>query len=324
MSKLSRFRQSDWILIFFILILAACQRSPQFRKEEEYGRSDFSGASSRGAPSAHRFESMGQPKKRVMVLNFWNDTPVQQSELGSFAADELKRGLFLSQRVIIPSDVKSELGTSNFVQGERVKVAQLMREGRRLGVAVLVIGRISKIVFRQKGDDIGIFQQKQSLAGVELEAKLFDVQGGREIMSTSQYGEATSNNVVSMENNNLEGSAYRAELTRFATREAVARFVPDVMRAIEKMMWQGHIARILGKKLYINAGKASGLITGDILRVMNPGDDIYDPVTGAFLGRSQGQLKGTLEVVDYLDVDGAVAEVHTGSNFKEGDVVQLY
>lgn len=311
-------------LVLLTLAHTACQRSPQFRKEEEFGRSDSAGFPNRGASSVARFEAMGQPKKRVMILNFWNDTPVQQNDIGTFAASELKRGLVLTQRVIVPEDVKTDLGTVNFVQGDRVKVAQLMREGRRLGVAVLVIGRVSKIVFRQKGDDVGIFQQKQSLAAVELEAKLFDVQGGREIMSTAQSGEATSNNVVTMESSNLESPAYRAELIRYAGREAVARFVPEVMKAIEKMTWQGRIARILGKKFYINAGRTSGLITGDILRVMSPGDDIYDPVTGAFLGRSQGPLKGTLEVVDYMGTDGAVAEIHTGANFKEGDVIQLY
>jgi hypothetical protein len=267
---------------------------------------------------------MGQPKKRVMVLNFWNDTPVKQNDIGEFAADELKRGLYLSQRVIVPTDIKTELGTADFVQGDRVKVAQLIREGRKLGVAVLVIGRITKIVFRQRGDDVGLFRQKQSLAGVELEAKLFDVQGGREIMATSRSGESNSNTVVAMESDNMESFAYRAELTRFAVREAVAGFIPDVMRAIEKMMWQGRIAKMIGPKVYLNAGRASGLIAGDILRVLNPGDDIYDPQSGAYLGRSQGQLKGTLEIVDFMGPDGAIAEVHTGGNFKEGDLVQLY
>ena len=63
---------------------------------------------------------------------------------------------------------------------------------------------------------------------------------------------------------------------------------------------------------------------GDILKVMTPGDDIYDPATGAFLGRTNGQLKGTVEVVDFLGTDGAVTEIHTGGNFQVQDLVQLY
>jgi hypothetical protein len=90
------------------------------------------------------------------------------------------------------------------------------------------------------------------------------------------------------------------------------------------MTWEGRVAKVAGTKVYINAGRASGLIGGDILKVLAQGDEVFDSQTGAYLGRSQGPLKGTLEVVDFLGADGAVAEVHTGANFQPGDAVQLY
>ena len=304
-----------------------CQRSPQYRRDEDYTRtadpqSYYSNAG--GKTVSQRVEAMGQPKKRVVVLNFWNDTPVKQADLGAFAADELKRGLFLTQRITLPPEAKTELGTEDFIQGEKVKVAQLIREGRRMGVAVLVIGRVTRIVFRQRGDDIGILRQKQSLAAVDVEVKVFDVQGGREVLADMKSGEASSNAMVALENNNIESPQYRAELTKFAVRNAAIQIVPSVTKAIEKMSWQGRVAKIQGSKIYVNAGRASGLVIQDILKVLTPGDDVYDPTTGAFLGRSQGQLKGTLEVVDFLGPDGAVTEIHTGGNFQEGDSVQLY
>ena len=70
--------------------------------------------------------------------------------------------------------------------------------------------------------------------------------------------------------------------------------MPAVLKAIEKLTWQGSIAKIQGNRVYVNAGKASGLVAGDILKVLTQGDDVYDPGTGAYLGRTQGQLKGTL------------------------------
>ncbi len=90
------------------------------------------------------------------------------------------------------------------------------------------------------------------------------------------------------------------------------------------MTWEGRIARVNGNKVYVNSGGASGLVLGDILRVLSPGDDVYDPNSGAYLGRSKGQLKGTLEVVDFLGPDGSVTDIHTGGGFQEGDLVQLY
>ncbi|MGZ3689482.1 MAG: hypothetical protein ACXWP5_15720 [Bdellovibrionota bacterium] len=309
--------------------LLGCQRSPQYQKDQDVAKADYPMSNyydktSQTRSSTQRVEAMGQPKKRVLILNFFNDTPIRSNDLGLFAADELRRGLFLTQRMILPTDAKTDLSTQDFIQGDRVKVAQLIREGRKLGVAVLGIGRISKVVFRQRGDDVGVFRQRQSIAAVDVEMKLFDVTTGRELMAIAKSGEASSNAMVAFDQNNIESPQYRAELTKMAVRDAMGTLVQPVIKSVEKMQWEGRIAKIAGNKVYVNAGRASGLVGGDILKVISPGDDVYDPATGALLGRSQGRLKGTLEVVDFIGTDGAVAEIHTGANFTEGDSVQLY
>jgi hypothetical protein len=318
-----KFKPLYW---FLFLGLLGCSRSDQFAHDEQYyhgePQSYYSGAA--GKNPSERVDSMGQPKKRVIVLDFWNDTPVKQTDLGAFAADELRRGLFLSQRMILPPELKSGLGTEDFVAGDKVKVAQLIREGRRLGVSVLVIGRVTKIVFRQRGDEVGLFRQKQSLAAVDIEMKIFDIAGGREIAATTRSGESSANAMAAFDDSDMSSPAYRGELTKFAIRNAMQLAIPDVIKAVEKLQWQGRVAKVAGQKIYVNAGRASGLVVGDILKVLTPGDDVYDPSTGAFLGRTQGQLKGTVEVVDFLGTDGAVTEIHTGGNFQEQDLVQLY
>jgi len=193
-----------------------------------------------------------------------------------------------------------------------------------MGVSILIIGRIKRIVFRQKGDDIGLLRQKQTLAATDVEVKIFDVSSGREIMASAHSGESTSNNLVAIEEDDLHSQAFRAELVKFALRDTIHKFVPDVVMSIEKMAWQGRIAKISGKKVYVNAGRRSGLVGGDILKVLTDGDEVYDPDSGAYLGRTQGQLKGTVEVIDFIGDDAAVAKIHTGGQFQEGDVVRLY
>ena len=309
-------------------ILSGCQRSPEFKHDQNFYQDEnpsyYNRAGPGGKTPSQRVEAMGQPKKRVVVFDFVNDTPVQAKGLGTFAANEMKRGLFVTQRLILPPEAKTEFSTQDFVQGESVKVAQLIREGRRLGVSVLLIGRIAKIVYRTRGDEVGLFRQKQSLAAVDIEIKVFDVAGGREIMAVGRSGEASSNTMVALEDNNITSPEYRTELSKLAARNAIAALIPDVIKSVEKMAWQGHVAKLAGNKIYVNAGKASGLVSGDILKVLTQGEDIYDPTTGAYLGRTQGQLKGTIEVVDFIGTDGAVAELHTGGNFSEGDLVRLY
>jgi hypothetical protein len=183
---------------------------------------------------------------------------------------------------------------------------------------------VPKIVFRQRGDDIGLFRQRQSLAAADVEIKLFDVMNGREIMAVGRSGEASSNAIVAVDKENLSDPQYRAELAKLAVREAITQLVPTILKAIEKMSWEGRVAKIVGTKFYVNAGRSSGLVNGDILKVLTPGDDIYDPQTGAYLGRTEGQLKGTLEVADFLDEDAAIGVMHSGGHFQEGDVVRLY
>ena len=46
--------------------------------------------------------------------------------------------------------------------------------------------------------------------------------------------------------------------------------------------------------------------------------------SGLFLGRTSGDLKGTLELVEFFGEDGAISRVHSGANFSEGDIIQLY
>jgi len=58
--------------------------------------------------------------------------------------------------------------------------------------------------------------------------------------------------------------------------------------------------------------------------VITEGQEIYDPESGAMIGISQGEVKGTLEVVDYVANDGAVCILHSGGSVTEGDFVELY
>ena len=71
-------------------------------------------------------------------------------------------------------------------------------------------------------------------------------------------------------------------------------------------------------------GRISGLQVGDLLKVSENGDDIYDPDSGVHIGKSPGRLKGTLEVISYFGNDGSIAVIHSGAGFKENDKVEVY
>jgi hypothetical protein len=247
----------------------SCARSKAFDRDQEvygdYPQSYYTDAQKNSSISK-KVDTLGQPKKRVVVFNFWNSTPVRSKDSGAFASDELKRALLSTRRVIIPEDVRVSLETLDYIQGDDVKVAQLIMQGRKLGVAVIVIGRISRIVFRQSGDDVGIIRQKQSRAAVDVEAKIFDVNSGREITAIGKSGYATIDASVSIAVESVESRKYREELTQLALRDAAVKLVPDILLGIEKMQWEGKIAKVSQDRVFLSSGKTSGLVGGDILR----------------------------------------------------------
>ena len=139
------------ILVGCITAITACTRSNEFKRDQEFYKPENPSYYDRQAnkSATQALEVSAQPKKRVLVLNFWNDTPVRAPLVGGFAAEELRRNLAASQRVIIQKDSRDGMNTEDYISGERVKVSQLIREGRRLGLSVIIIGRITKIVFRR-------------------------------------------------------------------------------------------------------------------------------------------------------------------------------
>lgn len=309
--------------IFSVLFSGCSGRSEAFKREQQYYRQDSEFANRKGTATT-RAQKFGQPKKKIYVLPFLNTTPLGGDELGEFAASELIREIRSSNKAVVPEDIRSADTSKEFYSGDKVRLGPLVREGKKLGVALLVIGKIKKITYRKNADDVGVFRQKDALAAVDLEMRIFDVVNSRELLFNEKSADSTSSQIDLFGTNNDDPKSQRTELVRMALRNGMNLYARDTIRAIEKISWEGRIAKIAGGQVYINAGKATGLSMGDILKVLTPGEDVYDPATGAYMGRSRGQPKGTLEVSEYLGTDGAVTTVHSGGNFNENDIVQLY
>ena len=318
------------ILLLAVSTIVGCARSNSYKSDRDFFEDTGDGYYSANDPNnkiggaGERMERLKQPKKRLLVLGFWNDTPVGEAALGDFASEELKRELYVKNRVIYPDEKVSVASTRDFVEGDRVQLTQLIREGRRVGVSTLIIGRISKITFRHEAEEVGLLREAQSTVSVDVEIKTFDVSAGREVHASKRSGNASSTAKIVFDQDALNTKEAKSDLAKEAIKDAIAKLVPDAVLSLDKMDWQGRVAKILGNKVYLNAGRASGLLAGDILKVLSPGEEIIDPITRAYLGRSEGLLKGTLEVTEFIGEDSAMALIHTGGNFQDGDVVRLY
>jgi hypothetical protein len=316
------------LLPLALICLVGCARSDLFHRDEEVMDDSSTGYyQSNGFSDGNlgsKLQKIKQPRKKILVLGFWNDTPVGDDSIGLCAAEELKRGLALGRKVVFPDEKIATAVTRDFVDGDRVQASQLVREGKRVGVNTIVIGRISKIVFRQNREEVGILREAETAVAVDVEMKVFDANSGREVHAAKRSGASVSTAHIVFDDDALSSKASRNEIAKDAIADAVRKMLDEVSLAMEKMDWQGRVAKLVGNKVYVNAGRASGLIAGDILKVMSPGEEIVDPITKSYLGRSEGMLKGTLEVSEFIGKDTSMATIHTGGNFQEGDIVRLY
>lgn len=264
-------------------------------------------------------------KKKIALLGFYNEAPLGGEDLAVTATEEFRREISRSREFIIDPESENIFGTSKEIYaGGGIKLAQLARKAKMSGVNIVVFGRVKEARVRQKSDEIGFVRKVKSLAETLVEIKVFDVLTNKELFSEVIDGNVADDNLKFYQSEGEDNIAFRQDLLRYSVKVAVRKFVPKVIKIGAKLDWIGRVAKIIGTRIYINAGRRSGINLGDILKVVTEGQEVYDPETGAMIGMSMGEVKGSLEVVDFFGDDGSICILHSGGSVTEGDFVQLY
>jgi hypothetical protein len=277
------------------------------------------------ASKVNKVSEFSPIRKKVALLSFYNESPMGGDDLAIVATEEFRRELNKAREFIIDPEGEQIFGSSKEIYaGGGVKLAQLARKAKLSGVNIVVFGRVKEARVRQKSDEIGFVRKVKSLAETYVEIKVFDVLANKELMSEVVDGNISDDNMKFFKSDAEDNIAYRQDLLRYSVKVAVRKAVPRVVKLGSRLDWVGRVAKIIGTRIYLNAGRSSGINIGDILKVITEGQEIYDPESGALLGMSQGEVKGTLEVVDYFEPNGSIAILHSGGSVTEGDFVQLY
>ena len=304
-----------------IFLLSACAGQPTRRRSKGY-----SATPKRSYYGSKKSQNVFSPiKKKVALLKFFNESPFGREDLAITVTEELRRDISRTRDFVVDPEAGAMFGSSKEIySGGGLKLAQLSRKAKLSGVNLVIFGRISHARVRQRSDEIGLVRKTKSYAESEIELRVFDVVANKEIFTEKVDGNINDSSFrffMSQRDANMD---YRRSLLRYSVKVAVRKLIPKIAKLGSKLDWTGRVARIIGSKVYVNAGRRSGLNVGDILKIMTEGQEIYDPESGALLGVSKGQVKGTLEVIDYFGPDGTVAILHSGGSVTEGDFVQLY
>ena len=277
------------------------------------------------SPKVNSVSDFSPIKKKIALLPFYNESPMGGEDLAITALEEFRREMSRSREFLFDPEAENIFGTSKEIYaGGGVKLAQLSRKAKLSGVNIVIFGRIKEARVRQKTDEIGLVRKVKSIAESIVEIKVFDVLSNKELFTDNLDGNITDDNFRFYNSEAEENYSYRQDLLRYSARVAVRKFIPRIVKVGSRLDWMGRVAKIIGTRIYINAGRTSGINLGDILKVITEGQEVYDPESGAMIGMSQGEVKGTLEVIDYFGQDGAVCNLHSGGSVTEGDFVQLY
>ena len=101
-----------------------------------------------------------------------------------------------------------------------------------------------------------------------------------------------------------------------------AQIIDNLTDHVRMIDWSARVIKVEKKRILINAGRLSGLQTGQNLRVYAKGNEIKDPTTKLSLGKAQGALKGTIKVIDFFGLDGAICEPLAAGKFKQDDMIK--
>lgn len=265
------------------------------------------------------------PRKRLMILPFLDNNEARPQKLRDDARTEFIRELNKHGDVIVIDSRDLKQDFSKTVKNGQYQLDEIAKEAKDLGVAALLEGKVEDLKVKRKSDAVGVFRQMKTTFEAQVRVRIASARSGKELFNTLKTVTIEESNVRVSENANADRFfEANPEILENLLKEAFMDFTPQITEAMSKMSWEGRIAGISGDRIFLNVGRVSGLQVGDILKVSEDGDEIYDPQSGNYIGKVPGRLKGTLEVVSYFGQDGSIAIIHSGAGFKENDRIELY
>lgn len=236
-------------------------------------------------------------KRRVIVLPIEDKTQLKEGYLGELATKILISKLENTNTVIC-----IDPGVLN-LKGEFTDPGNMTILNEMYGVQALIKGTLSDTVI------------DSSSAVFNADLFVYDTETGAIIRQLSGK---------SLSSFPKEGRDAKSEETKIKSMGASMELIAaDLRKSLLAIEWHARIASMENGKVYINAGRLSGLENGTSLEVYSPGTQVIDSKTRTPLGKTKGMYKGELKVSDLFGVDASCATPTRGGNFSASDLIYL-
>jgi len=270
--------------------------------------------------------ALSSPKRRVGIFDFENKSRYGQDRLSQAATDVMYSELDKAGRFVLYERANlAELDKEHrLIESGRVNPATAARYGELTGIQALVIGTITQFGIWEEAKDYGVYKKKVEIAEATVDVRVVDVTTGRVFFSDAGTGrtERELETVLGFG----EKATFDETLADKALRAAIAQFMGRLVTAIDGLPWEGRVADVdqVGgaERVYLNAGRRSGMQVGQKVAVKQVIGEITDPVTKEFMGYKTRDL-GEGRVVELSGEDLSIARMDGAVEVQRGDLVVL-
>jgi curli biogenesis system outer membrane secretion channel CsgG len=248
--------------------------------------------------------AMAQPKVRIAVLRFEDNTPHswwEATKLGEAAADKFTTELVISGQfsVIERNRLDDILREHNLAAQGAVTPQTAVELGKLLGVELMVMGSITEFGFERYGAGItSRFRGAMYRYTCKIDVRVVNVQTA-EIMYANSEGSDHIDIGVGIEGYSAGRDSDYGRVAGKTLEKATKKLVDELAvkaGGMSTYVGFGRVASVSGDNIYINRGSSDGVNVGDRFTVIRFGDAIIDPDTGQELGKMESEV-GVIEVV---------------------------
>lgn len=247
-------------------------------------------------------------RRRVLVLPLEDQTNYKEEHLGELATRRLIARVE-NTGAIICMDPNTIQYSGALTEPQNMKILNEL-----YGIQAVVKGAIADTFIstsRLEGKD----DKETSFALSRIALTVYNTETGAVLRQLS------GRNPVFLSREKGDMSPEKAKIK--AIDLAVELLADDLLKSILNLDWHARVASVETGRVYVNAGRLSGLQKGDVLEVYATGQQIVDTATNSPLGKTKGAYKGDIEVSELFGLDACWATPAKDASFSATDLVYL-
>lgn len=277
------------------------------------------------------------PKKRIAVVRFLPHGKFKAAyggwDIGGGLAAQLVTALVKSGHFIVVerAELSSVLREQIMGKQQIISKGTAAKVGRVLGAQLLVRGSVTEFDQETGGGGLNVGVPISGFGGLKLggetvsghvaiDLRLIDTTSGQIIQSHRAEGRISKSGVaanITAESVTFGGDAFKKTPLGLAARKAIEDAVRKIIQTMEKVPWEARAVRVIGEKVYINAGSKANIKVGDMFTAYSPGEELIDPQTNLSLGFLNQKKQGRVRI-EQVQPKFSVAVAEGDFSIKQG------